>query len=192
MPRTTASVVAALVLLASPSASAFAADAPAPSHPANAPITQREESVGRAVATPLEDLNIRSADIPEPLQRAVADPYDLAGMTGCQAVAEEVDRLDAALGPDRDANSPRAPQRARGARILRAGVEGVIPYRGWLRQLTGAARRQAMVQDAVVAGSTRRGYLKGMGMRMNCAPPAAPEWFRPAVARRPAPLPRRR
>ena len=35
------------------------------------------------------------------------------------------------------------------------------------------------VAEAINAGKIRRGYLKGAGMRMNCAPPAAPSWFVP-------------
>ncbi|MNY69049.1 hypothetical protein D3C86_2069210 [compost metagenome] len=35
----------------------------------------------------------------------------------------------------------------------------------------------------------RRGYLKGVGMRMNCAPPAAPSWFVPAPPPKPVTLP---
>jgi len=42
------------------------------------------------------------------------------------------------------------------------------------------------VRKAIEAGAVRRGYLKGVGMRMNCAPPAAPSWFVPVEAK-PAP-----
>lgn len=155
------------------------------------PVTQRQESVGRTVATPLEDLNLRKVEIPGVLQRAVTDPYVIRGLTGCAAVAAEVGRLDAALGPDRDqAQAPE--EKGAGATamgLVRAGAEGVVPYRGWLRRLSGAAAHEARVREAVNAGAARRGYLKGMGMRMNCAPPAAPSWFKPAPPRR-APAPR--
>ena len=50
---------------------------------------------------------------------------------------------------------------------------------------TGASRHDKAVQAAVQAGGVRRGYLKGVGMRMNCAPPAAPSWFVPAPPPRP-------
>ena len=36
----------------------------------------------------------------------------------------------------------------------------------------------------VEAGRLRRAYLKGLGMRANCAPPASPAWFRPTGASR--------
>lgn len=147
--------------------------------PGQEALTQRHESVERAAETPLEDLNLKKVNIPEPLQKAVANPYDTAGLDRCPDIAADVARLDAALGPDRDA--PPAPKgKLTAGGVMRAGVEGVIPYRGWIRQLTGAAKRQQQVQEAIVAGSTRRGYLKGVGMRMNCGPPAAPAWFKPA------------
>jgi hypothetical protein len=31
---------------------------------------------------------------------------------------------------------------------------------------------------SIHAGMMRRSFLKGMGMQQNCAPPAAPRWFR--------------
>ena len=48
-----------------------------------------------------------------------------------------------------------------------------------MRKLTGAEHHRKQVEAAVKAGSVRRGYLKGVGMHMNCAPPAAPSWFVP-------------
>jgi hypothetical protein len=127
-------------------------------------------------------MNLKKVQIPEVLLSAMARPYDVANLNRCGAVAAEVARLDAALGPDRDA-APSDGHRDAGstaAGLMRGGAESVIPYRGLLRRLTGAASYQARVQDAVLAGAARRGYLKGLGMRMNCAPPAAPSWFRPA------------
>ena len=65
--------------------------------------------------------------------------------------------------------------------VIRAGAEMATPYRGWIRTLSGANRHQAEVRDAINAGAARRGYLKGVGMRMNCAPPAAPAGFKPTA-----------
>jgi len=39
-----------------------------------------------------------------------------------------------------------------------------------------------VVAQATTAGAPRRGYLKGVGMRLNCAPPASPSWFTPVGA----------
>ena len=54
-----------------------------------------------------------------------------------------------------------------------------MPFHSWVRQLSGAERHRRDVQEAIKAGSQRRGFLKALGMSLNCAPPAAPSWFKP-------------
>ena len=159
------------------------------------------DGFGDAVSAPLEDLNIKRHEIPPVLLRAEANPYDMAHLERCEAIAGEVGALDDALGPDLD--EPPAPegpdedtQRAdKASQLTLEAVSGasrsLIPFHGWVRRLTGAERHSKEVQAAIQAGAQRRGYLKGFGMRMNCAPPAAPSWFRPVsvVAPTPAPAP---
>jgi hypothetical protein len=158
------------------------------------PVTERSRSLGSAMTSPLEDLNLKRVEIPEVLLKAVAEPYDVRGLTGCAAVATEIGRLDAALGPDRDQPAVNRHMTAGSAAVelVRAGAEMAMPYRGWVRKLTGANRHQAKIQEAINAGGARRGYLKGVGMRMNCAPPAAPSWFKPAPPPKPVATPVRR
>ena len=79
---------------------ALAAGSPASA--ADRGTTQRDEGFRGAVTAPLEDLNIKQAEIPDVLKRAVAAPYDMGGLDRCEAIAAEVGRLDAALGPDLD------------------------------------------------------------------------------------------
>lgn len=166
----------------SPAAPAPAANATAPSEP----ITQRHDNFESAVTSPAEDLNLRRTAIPEVLQRAVANAYDMSGVDRCPGLRDEIARIDAAIGPDKDAPPPpdtRSLSDKRGstaAGLVRTGVEWVTPYRGIIRRITGATSYEKKVQAAVEAGFARRGFLKGMGMKMNCAPPAAPAWFKPA------------
>jgi hypothetical protein len=115
-------------------------------------------AVGQAATTPLSDLNIVRADIPAVL-----------------AAAQKA--LDAALGPDldtpaTDANPSLIERSANDA--LRRTAEGVIPFRGWVRKLTGAERYSREVAAAIAAGTIRRAYLKGLGAAAGCAAPAAP------------------
>jgi hypothetical protein len=156
---------------------------------------ERKDGLRDAVTAPLEDLNLKRVDIPDVLTRAVANPYDLAAMSRCEGIAGEVGRLDAVLGPDLDEAPPPDP-RSRGRKAadaawdagvgeVRDTTRDVLPFRGWIRRLTGAAKHDRAVQAAIRAGGVRRGYLKGMGMRMNCAPPAAPSWFVPAPPPKP-------
>ncbi|OYU68715.1 MAG: hypothetical protein CFE28_01070 [Alphaproteobacteria bacterium PA2] len=148
------------------------------------------ETVRDAVLAPLEDLNLKETPIPEVLSRARSDPYALTGLDRCEPIAAEIGRLDAALGPDLD-EAPPPDTRSRAAKIadevkgaglaeVRDKTRSVLPFRGWVRKLSGAAAHDRKVKAAIRAGEIRRGFLKGTGMRMNCAPPAAPSWFVPA------------
>jgi len=150
---------------------------------------QVREGLGDAVTAPLVDLNVRRDQIPTVLLQAQANPYDQRNLNQCSTVAAEVARLNEALGPDRD--EPPAPngatlnERTQDAlaeaalKAIRDAVTDFIPYRSWIRQLSGAQARSKAVQDAIEAGRLRRAFLKGQGMRLNCAPPASPAWFRP-------------
>lgn len=150
---------------------------------------QVRDGFGAAVTAPLVDLNVRRDQIPTVLLQAQANPYDRRNLNQCSTVGAEVARLNEALGPDRD--EPTAPDGATlnermqdeiaeaALKAIRDATTDFIPYRSWIRALTGAQARSKAVQDAVEAGRLRRAYLKGLGMKLNCAPPASPAWFRP-------------
>ena len=151
---------------------------------ADKPITERNETVQSAVATPVEDLNIKKTKIPEILLRAQANPYDPAAASTCEAIAVEVAAINEELGDDyddlavkQDAGGSKGPKPAA---LLKAGVAQAIPFRGLVRQISGAAQHEKTVEQAIDAGFARRGFLKGRALQMNCAPPAAPAWFTPA------------
>ncbi len=147
------------------------------------------EGFGNAAMSPLTDLNVRRELIPTVLLQAQANPYDRRNLNQCTTIGAEVARLNEALGPDRDEppvpDQPTMSERAQDA-LAEAALDAIrdaatdfIPYRSWVRQLTGAQARSKTVQDAVEAGRLRRAFLKGLGMRANCPPPASPGWFRP-------------
>jgi hypothetical protein len=157
-------------------------------------MTQARPNLRDAVTAPLDDLNLKHVEIPDVLTRAVENPYAMDGLTRCEGIAAEVGRLDEALGPDLD-EAPPPDTRTRGQKLKQAAgdavvgavedeTRGVLPFRGWIRKLSGAERRDKRVAAAINAGKIRRGYLKGAGMRMNCAPPAAPSWFVPEAEAR--------
>ena len=58
--------------------------------------------------------------------------------------------------------------------VVRHTAEGLIPFRGWVRKLSGAERYSKQVLDAITAGIIRRAYLKGLGQAKGCTAPAAP------------------
>jgi hypothetical protein len=134
-------------------------------------------AVGQAATTPLSDLNIVRADIPPVLAAAQKSPYAAPADKSCSALGAEVQALDAALGadldtPSTDANPSLIERSANDA--LRRTAEGVIPFRGWVRKLSGAERYSREVAAAIAAGTIRRAYLKGVGVAAGCAAPAAP------------------
>jgi hypothetical protein len=44
----------------------------------------------------------------------------------------------------------------------------VVPYRGWVRKLTGAERYSKEVAAAIAAGTVRRAFLKGVVVTRGC------------------------
>lgn len=147
-------------------------------------------AVGQAATTPLQDLNVVRADIPPVLAAAQKSPYALPSDRSCTAIAAEVQALDAVLGADLDTRptdrNPSLIERGAGD-ALRNAAEGVIPFRSWVRRLTGAERYSREVAAAIAAGTVRRAYLKGVGQSTGCAVPAAPS-LAPPTAPASAPL----
>ncbi|WP_257305827.1 hypothetical protein [Geothrix campi] len=142
-----------------------------------------------AATAPLGDLNLVRAKIPPILLAAQKAPYGPPADPSCAGLVAEVQQLDAALPPDLDAPPAAAPSlgergraEAGGAAVgaVRHTTEGLIPFRGWVRKLSGAERRSRLVAEAVAAGLTRRAYLKGLGQAQGCPPPAAPRRPEPA------------
>lgn len=139
-------------------------------------------SIAGAVTAPLRDVNVLRTKIPTSLLEALAEPYARPPDSGCAAIIAQVGALDEALGPDMDVQSPEKPRKERikekaesGAYGLMAGAaEGVIPFRGWVRKLTGAERHDKLVGNAIGAGRVRRAYLKGLGESRGCNPPGTP------------------
>lgn len=137
-----------------------------------------------AATTPLSDLNLVRADIPPVLAEAQKGAYLVPLKASCDVFAANVLALDEVLGPDLDA--PVAASDAglleRGADVLgnaavgafRSAAEGVIPFRSWVRKLTGAERYSREVAAAIAAGTVRRAFLKGLGQAQGCSAPAAP------------------
>lgn len=139
----------------------------------------RAESVEGAMSSPLRDVNLLRTKIPDVLLRAMADPYERPQPADCQHITVLVRELNDALGDDLDepdVNNESLMLRSRGAALGAAAglASDVIPFRGWVRKLTGAERHDQLVAAAIQAGGVRRGYLKGLGESRSCRPPAIP------------------
>jgi len=143
------------------------------------PEANRESFKGAAQA-PLRDLNVIRTQVPDILIQAMADPYARPKTKKCSELVALIAPLDGALGADIDipatAEEKTAMQRSRPMALgAVAGVASdVIPFRGVIRQLSGAQKHDEYVQSAIIAGFTRRAYLKGLGEVRGCPPPATP------------------
>ena len=138
------------------------------------------ESVVGAAKAPLRDLNLIRTQVPDVLILALADPYARPKTRKCQELVTLIKPLNDALGEDLDVPPTAAEQSMyqRGRPVALGAMAGVasdvIPFRGVIRQLTGAAKHDQYVQAAIVAGFSRRAYLKGLGEARGCKPPATP------------------
>lgn len=143
-----------------------------------------DSQLAEATVAPLTDLNIVRAEIPKVLQAAKAAPYALPADMSCPGLAADIQRLDAVLGADLDTaetrDNPSLIERGGDAAsnalvgAVRDTTEGVVPFRGWVRKLSGAERYARKVSASIAAGTIRRAYLKGLGQAAGCAAPAAP------------------
>ena len=142
----------------------------------------RSQKIGEAITAPLSDFNLVQTPIPPVLQIAQNGPYAALPDPSCANIAAAVRALDAALGPDVDAPGHEHSLSEKGAvvvenagiSVLRSTTEGIVPFRGWIRKLTGAERHSEKVASAIGAGVVRRAYLKGVGQTNHCQAPAAP------------------
>jgi hypothetical protein len=138
--------------------------------------SKEQQNIGDIAATPLRDLNISKVEIPEMLQAASNNPYQTPASMSCPSLLEQVSALDELLGPDVDAPEEKLARDAMAREALGKAatgalqntVEGAIPFRGWLRKLSGAERHSRHAQEAVLAGKVRRGFLKGIMQSQDC------------------------
>jgi len=133
-----------------------------------------EPDIEEVAKTPLRDLNIDARDIPTVLVMAAEDPYKTTGLGRCAALTREIAALDEVLGADYDIASGDGRDRISEGRIGQSLVGSLIPFRGIVREVTGAAANERALRAAYTAGMVRRGFLKGLGEARGCAYPARP------------------
>jgi len=139
------------------------------------------QQIGDAVTAPLKDLNLVKTAIPNSLRNAQKNPYAIPADTSCTALVKEITALNEALGTDLDTpttdNNESLLVRTvvkESVSAIRKTTEGAVPFRNWVRKLSGAERKSKAVAAAITAGSIRRAYLKGIGQANKCHAPAAP------------------
>ncbi len=144
---------------------------PAPSNQSDKPVNQRDISAGDVAATPLSDLNVRKTEMPPVLFAALEQGYSLRGLASCQQLSAAIIELNTALGDDID--MPQSgEQRMSAGRVAQSVIGSFIPFRGVIREVSGANNRDRDMQSAVLAAVARRSFLKGTGQARGCRYPA--------------------
>jgi len=132
------------------------------------------DSAGRIVTQPARDVGAAKTKIPSALAAALADPYATKGISSCRQIAEAFHSLTDVLGPDFQAGATKRENRA--GKLAEAGgqtvVNSLIPFRGLVREVTGAAPAQRRLNRAIDAGYARRGFLRGLYTARKCRSPA--------------------
>lgn len=160
----------------------------------NLPENTAQDSFKTATST-LDDVGLREEEIPDILHQAVEHPYAGTAKMPCAQARAELAKLDALLGPDIDVPKNKE-EMSNGEVLLNHGSDflhdtvvdfvrgqtSILPFRGIVRQITGASSHEKAVRDARQAGQLRRAYLKGLmqaSTNGKClipppTPPAAP------------------
>ena len=137
------------------------------------------EKVAEDVVTqPAEDVGIDKKDIPENLLRIQDKPYSLAGIKTCAQIRSAIGDMDAVLGEDLDVPYEATRDEKRKDTAGKIGgllVNSIIPFRGVIREISGAAAQERRYNAAVYAGVVRRSFLKGVGLQRGCKYPSAPQ-----------------
>lgn len=125
-------------------------------------------TVESAVMTPVNDVGLDKIEIPAYLVR-LTDPYANTPAS-CASLRTEVSRLDGLLGDDVDIPENVAERREQNALNATSSTLGsvLIPFRGVVRAVSGAASNARDARKAYERGLVRRAYLKGMAKQMDC------------------------
>lgn len=153
---------------------ASAGNETAPQQPSR--LREVRDSAGRIASQPARDVGAVKTRIPPVLEAAAENPYDMKGLVNCRKIAAAFHALTDVLGPDFKPGEVKKENRA--GKLAEAGgqsvVNGFIPFRGLIREVTGAAPAQRRLNHAIDAGHARRGFLRGLYTGRKCR---APELF---------------
>jgi len=140
--------------------------------------------VTNAAYTPLRDINMIRPEVPL-LLRHLEYPYSTVNLTSCAAIIEEIHQYDAVLGPESYQPGPNRNVWDRSGDFVQEQTieaaqntaQDLIPFRSWVRRLTGATEAEREALRAVANGQQRRTFLRGYGASLGCAgviPPPPP------------------
>lgn len=131
------------------------------------PVPAAAQSPVDVMLKPAEDVNLRRREVPPLLAAAVDAPYSNDATASCTRLAAAITALDEVLGPDFDAGAPVRTGLTAG-RVAERVVASIVPFRGVVREVSGAADAKRRYDAAVDAGIARRGYLRGIARAKGC------------------------
>lgn len=119
------------------------------------------------VTQPARDVGIERTRIPPLLVEVSQDPYGMYGTANCRQLTSGISALNGVLGPD-FSTTPTGKK----TNIAKAGgaavVNSLIPFRGLVREVSGAAPAERRLEAATNAGIARRGFLRGLKRARGC------------------------
>ncbi|QGP79781.1 hypothetical protein [Sphingobium sp. CAP-1] len=139
-----------------------------------APPAERKDDTldkaGKIATQPARDVGLDKDEIPPVLLKAVENPYASPPSRTCKGLKASLGELNAVLGEDftvgAKANENRTGKIAEA--VGKTVVNSLIPFRGLVREISGAAPAERRLQAAVTAGIARRGYLRGIAGAKGC------------------------
>ena len=127
------------------------------------------EKAGDIATQPARGVGAVKTKVPPVLQEAADDPYSLDGLSKCGDIRAAITDLSGALGPDYEGSVDR--KKSRKIKVTGNTVAGlIVPFRGVVREVSGAASAQRELNAATDAGFARRGFLRGTYEARRCKP----------------------
>lgn len=132
--------------------------------PAAAGQSTTLKDAGEVASQPARDVGLDGKKIPAVLVDAADDPY--ATPKSCAQISAGIRALNDELGPDFGNGDKRKDSLAK--RGGAAVVNSLIPFRGIVREVSGAAASDRKLAAATQAGIARRGFLRGLYQQRGC------------------------
>ena len=139
-------------------------------------VDDTRRGMASAATSPLRDVGLIRPEIPD-LLRTLDYPYSTASLApGCSAVAYQIGQLDALLGPESFQPGPDRNIWDRGGdfaedqavEAMQDTAQDLIPFRSWVRRISGASAAERAALRAFANGQQRRTFLRGYGASLGC------------------------
>lgn len=126
-----------------------------------------QPSTGHIVSQPARDVGLAKTKIPPLLVKVAENPYSTAGTATCGQVASAIAALTRVIGPD-FSTSPAVNKKNYAKMGGAAVINSLIPFRGIVREVSGASAAERRKNAAIDAGIARRGFLRGIQSVRKC------------------------